>query len=749
VLAAVGVVPLAVTAGMSLYALRSQQSAQAEQVGMELSRSVATAVDGELRAAVAILGTLATTPTLDRADLAGFRTRAERVLATRPDWAAIVLSAVDGTALVDTRVRDTTGLLPIFERDSFDQVLRTGAPSIGNVARSAGDQWFFPVRVPVLHNGKTTYVVSAIITPDTILSVLTRQRFPPDWVISIVDARGARVARSRAHLENVGGHLSETVQQVVDRGGAEGFGISYTLEGERIFTPYSRLPCGWIAVLGIPTSLVDAAAFRALSTYGGGILLSIALGILAALWIARSITRPIAGLRRAAESLGRRQTPVPPATSIQELRELSAALTGAASDLAQAEANLDELLRRERLARSAAEAADRAKDEFMAVLSHELRTPLNAVYGWAKMLQTGQLRDGEAADRATDAIVRNAGMQIQLIDDLLDLSRIASGKLRLEMRGVDLPQVLQAAVDAVRPAADAKGIRIHTVFHPDASLINGDPGRLQQVAWNLLTNAVKFTPKGGQVELHLRRLDSQVEVIVTDTGKGIEPGVLPHVFDRFTQADSSSTRTHGGLGLGLALVKHLVELHGGTVHAESGGEGRGATFTVRLPIAGEIRPAGVRGVSGPRDGEAQQHLVPLHGRRVAVVDDDRESLELTEAILSRAGAEVRTGASAASALRMVNEWRPDVLVSDIEMPGEDGYSLIRKVRALAPDEGGSTPAIALTAYGRTQDRMRCLAAGFNMHVPKPIDPGELTAIIAGLTESRRMAASGPASVATE
>jgi CheY-like chemotaxis protein len=395
------------------------------------------------------------------------------------------------------------------------------------------------------------------------------------------------------------------------------------------------------------------------------------------------------------------------------------------------------------VAREAAEAADRAKDEFLAVLSHELRTPLNAVYGWAKMLQTGQILDSAMVARAQDAIVRNADVQTQLIDDLLDLSRITSGKMRMETRPVRIAAVVQDALDAVRPAAEAKGIGIEAILERDLPPVIGDPARLQQVAWNLLINAVKFTPAGGEVRVDLRRDDSHVIVVVSDNGPGIASDMLPHVFERFRQGDSSSTRPHGGLGLGLALVEHLVDLHGGTVAAHSEGEGRGATFTVRLPMApadGTAERARRAWAPAPAVVHPPTDVARLDGVRVLVVDDDPESLALADAILTGSGAGVRTCQSAAAAFDLVKSWRPDVLVADIEMPAEDGYSLIRNVRALAAGEGGSTPAIALTAYGRAQDRVRALAAGFNMHVPKPVDPGEITAIVASLAGSREPSA---------
>jgi signal transduction histidine kinase/ActR/RegA family two-component response regulator len=633
----------------------------------------------------------------------------------------------------DTRDAEGTPVPPVADRESFDRAVRTGAPAVGDLVATVDGALVFRVRAPVHRQNRLRYVLTALVRPEQIRDVVTRQGVPPDWVISIFDAGGHRVARSRAHAETLGGQASPTLRALMARSGREGFDVTQTLEGERIYTPYSRLdPIGWTAALGIPTALAEAAGYRSLAVYGGGVLLSILLGTAAALGVARSINRPIADLRAAAQALGRRELPRPPETPIQEIRDVAAALVAAADERTKSEADREDLLRNERAARAAAEAADRAKDEFLAVLSHELRTPLNAVYGWARMLGTGQLQ-GDEVTRAIDAIERNANAQVQLVDDLLDVSRIVTGKMRLDVRAVDLPPVVEAALDAVKPAAEAKGIRLQSVLDPRAGPVIGDPARLQQTVWNLLMNAVKFTGKGGRVQVHLLRVNSHVEITVSDTGEGIEPEVLPFVFERFRQADSSSTRAHAGLGLGLALVKHLVELHGGRVVAQSAGKDMGSTFTITLPLPISM-PAGPTSRSHPT--AASSDGVPagarLDGLRVLVVDDDPDALELAAAILAAAGASIRRCASAAEAIDALREWRPDVLISDIEMPVEDGYTLIKKVRALDPSHGGKTPAIALTAYGRVQDRILSLAAGYNMHVPKPVDPGELTTIIASV-----------------
>jgi PAS domain S-box-containing protein len=398
----------------------------------------------------------------------------------------------------------------------------------------------------------------------------------------------------------------------------------------------------------------------------------------------------------------------------------------------------ERLLASERDARAEAERASRMKDEFLATLSHELRTPLNAILGWAQVLRGGG-DDGSVSEdvrEGLDIIERNARAQTQIIEDLLDMSRIISGKIRLDVLRVDLAESVRAAIQTVTPAADARGVRLRAVLDPLAAHVSGDPGRLQQVFWNLLTNAVKFTPRGGQVQVLLERVNSHVEVSVTDTGEGIASEFLPYVFDRFRQADASTTRRHGGLGLGLAIVKQLVELHGGSVRARSPGRGGGATFVVSLPLTvlhpepegdGEPRRHPSAGAAMPADTCAR-----VAGLKVLVVDDEPDARTLVKRLLEECEAVVTTAASAAEALERVQAERPDVLVSDIGMPGEDGYSLMRRVRALPADRGGETPAVALTAYARPEDRIKAVLAGFQHHVTKPAEPVELITMVASL-----------------
>ncbi|MGH7321164.1 MAG: hybrid sensor histidine kinase/response regulator, partial [Candidatus Rokuibacteriota bacterium] len=383
---------------------------------------------------------------------------------------------------------------------------------------------------------------------------------------------------------------------------------------------------------------------------------------------------------------------------------------------------------------TAAERMSQMKDDFLATLSHELRTPLNAILGWSNVLRRSTMDEADL-HKGLETIERNARVQAQLIDDLLDMSRITSGKVRLDIQPVEAASFIEAAVDTLRPAADAKGIRIEKLFDPAVGPISGDPNRLQQVIWNLLSNAIKFTPRNGKVQVLLERVNSHIEINVADTGVGISAEFLPHVFERFRQADAATTRRYGGLGLGLSIVKRLVELHGGTVRAASPGEGRGSTFTVRLPLTVVHRT---------RDSEDRVHPTTptplsfdlegsdLSGITVLVVDDQPDARDLIKRVLAGCGADVLTAGTADDALMLVERERPQVLVADLGMPDVDGFELLRRVRALGQARGGRMPAMALTALARSEDRTRALRAGFQVHVSKPVEPSELIAAVASL-----------------
>jgi len=404
---------------------------------------------------------------------------------------------------------------------------------------------------------------------------------------------------------------------------------------------------------------------------------------------------------------------------------------GQFSERKRAEERLAELLESERAARADAEKANRLKDEFLATLSHELRTPLNAVIGWSRMLGSGRL-DSDGSKHALEVVERNAWAQKQIIEDILDVSRVITGKLQLNRSPVDLVAVVDAALDAVRPAMEAKEIAIETLIDSSLRLISGDADRLQQVVWNILSNAAKFTPASGRIEISVNQGATGVEIQVKDSGPGIDEAFLPHVFERFRQADGSTTRTHGGLGLGLAIVRHLVELHGGTIAVENRSDHHGAIFTVRLPLpSGDLHPETLANAAGSFK-ERRAETPSLEGLRILIIDDETDALDLISVELAQHGAKVTAASSAHDALKTLEDAEFDLLISDIGMPNLDGYEMIRQIRAQENSKHQKIPAVALTAYARVQDRMRAIMAGYNTHVAKPVEANELITVVASL-----------------
>ena len=493
----------------------------------------------------------------------------------------------------------------------------------------------------------------------------------------------------------------------------EALGPNYRgIEVVRGFRPMPEIGGGCIVA-----EVSQTEAFAAAATLGRHILVAIALiaiaGILLSVIIADRIGAPIRRLQESAHRLqaGDFETALEP-SGPAEIRDLTEAFQGMTRSL--------------RASHDSLAAADRLKDEFLATLSHELRTPLNAIRGWTALLRD-MPPDSPRLARGLEVIDRNAKAQADLVSDLLDMSRVIRGTLRLVPTRIDLADVVRTAIDTLRPAADAKGVVFDV--HLVSCAMTADPGRIQQVAANLLSNAVKFTPAGGVVTIALTRRASEVELVVSDTGPGIPPDFLPHVFEPFRQADAGPARPHGGLGLGLAIARRLVELHGGSVHAGAREKGTGATFVVRLPT---VRAAEIVEFLEPDDAVRPSALEAV---RVLVVEDHADTRELVAAVLADHGARVDTASSAGEAFDIFRAAIPDVVVADIGLPGEDGYTFIRRIRALGPNEGGAVPAVALTAYARTEDRNQALASGFNAHLPKPVDRADLIGCIAALTRS--------------
>jgi len=690
-------------------------------------RALATALDREQEGHARALQVLAQSLPLQRGDFPGFYEQAQRVAAEHRAWASLVLAEPTGAQLLNLRQPLGTPLPPVALAPALlAAVVSSGRPMMSPlVIGSVSNTPVTLLVVPVRRGRVVTHLLIAVLEPRVWLEVLARQSNPPGATMTLLDQNGVIVARTLNHERWVGKPPSPGLRDNVQRA-PELATRNVGLEGQLFYSAHSRLPfSGWTLATGVPAAIVERDLRQSAIAMTVAGLLMLALAIALALVFGRRIARPVAELARSVARFGAGEPAAPPAApGVAEVAEVARAFEEAAQRLSAREAA-------ERAARAEAEAANRMKDEFLAILSHELRTPINAVFGWARMLRSG----GPAARNLAhglEVIERNAASQVRLIEDLLDVSRIASGKMRLDVRLADVTAAIEGALEAVRHAAHAKEIRLDVVLDPHAGPVAGDLDRLRQVVWNLVSNAIKFTPKGGRVQVRLARVGSRVQVVVADTGPGIPPELLPHVFERFRQGDSTSTRPQAGLGLGLALVKHIVELHGGDVRAENA-DGGGAVFTVELPVSLAATPA-----PGPRPhptAAADGPPVPsasLVGVRVLLVDDDRDALDLFRGVLEPLGAETRTAASAAEALRLFPDWRPTVLLSDVEMPGEDGYALIAAIRELSREDGGHVPAAAVTAYGRVEDRVRLLEAGYNMHLPKPVEPAELVAVVAAL-----------------
>jgi signal transduction histidine kinase/CheY-like chemotaxis protein len=728
ILAALTILPLLVFATWTVLEMHREERARAERALTETARALRLAVDGELAATVAALDALATSRDLDAGNLPGFYAHASRLRQRHPGWTTIALTEPSGKEILNV-LRPLGAALPPIGGDAEDvrTVVATAKPVIGDAfVGPLSGRWVIAIRVPIIRSRQVRYVLTATVQTSELRDVLLGQRLSPEWIGTILDRNRVIIARTRGEEQFIGQPASDRLLRASARAN-EGWYRGLTKEGTSTYSAFSRSPFTGVTVaLGVPSQLIEAPLERSLWRIGGSGILVLGLGVAVAVFFARRIAGPITALSVAARDIGRGAAPQSSGSTITEVNDLRSAM-GEAARLV-----LDER-ERQQAARAEAEAANTLKDQFLATLSHELRTPLNAVLGWARMLKADSL-DESTAKRAVDVIERNAKAQLQLIEDLLDVSRIITGKLRLDVKAVAPATVIEAAVDALRPAADAKAIRLQPIVDPRAGPVSGDPDRLQQIVWNLLSNAVKFTPRGGRVQIRAERVNSHVQIVVTDTGKGITPDVLPYVFDRFRQADSSSQRSHGGLGIGLALVKSLVELHGGSVEAASPGPDQGATFTVKLPLMlhAETERAEAAGA-----GHRRSATVSLSGISLLVLDDDTDALELFATVLRQAGAEVRVARSVREALDLLRAWEPDVIVSDIEMPDESGYVFIRKLRDGEVAHGERIPAIAVTAYGGVNERIKIVSAGFDSYVAKPAEPDELAAIVGRLVARAR------------
>jgi len=715
-LAAACIAPLAAMAGMALLALAQEHRTQTQRAGIDLTRALATAIDAELHRSVAALEAIANSPSLDAADLRRFHETMQRVQAGRPDWVTVTLADLSGRQLANASQPFGTELPPVLDMPSLHKVVETGERAIGVLSVGPGGQPGIPIRVPVVRDGKVRYVLTAALKPDSIVEVLTRQRVPPDWVVSVFSQNGLRVARSRQHEAFLNQPPAPGLQALMQHGD-EGSGMTYVLEGEEVHTAFSRSrSTGWTVAIGIPPSAVEAGAMRSLAVYGGGILLSIAFGVLAALAIGRGITGPMAALRSAAQALGRREEVLPPRTPIMEIREVGNALAAAAAERTRHETEREELLQREQRARGSAESASRAKDEFLAMLGHELRNPLGAIANASRLLDHPR-GDAETTRRAREVIVRQVEHLGRLTDDLLDAGRAILGKIVLERQALDLSQVVGHALDTLQSGGRLAAHRLEKDL--DATWVHADATRIEQIVANLVGNAVKFTPAGGTIRVSVKREGGDALLRVRDTGVGMPAELAGRVFELFVQGDAQLDRAQGGLGIGLTLVRRLAELHGGTASVASNGPGTGSEFTVRLPAIA----AAERRLSSHEQSE------PGQAREILVVEDNPDAAETLKRLLELSGHRVRVAQDGVAGLEALLADPPEIALVDVGLPRMDGYELARRARA-SLERKTSPFMVAVTGYGLPEDRRRALAAGFDEHLTKPVDAEALAGVLA-------------------
>jgi signal transduction histidine kinase/ActR/RegA family two-component response regulator len=739
VLVLVTSIPVALFAAWVVSRSSAQQEALIDRQNVEQARAVVVAVDQELESTVAALGVLALLDPIDSPDKRHFEEIASRVLLLHPGWQSIRL--VDTNLQVLASTAGPTVDSPVVNPDWVTQVIATGRPSFSNaVQRPGSTQLTVTVGVPVIRGVKLTYVLGARLHGQAFSNLLKRQKVPPGGVVTLLDRTPKIIARTMNEDLYVGKSPTRDFM-ARSREEPEGSWRTVLLEGTTAYSAWSRSDLsGWTVGVGVPAEPVDGPVRRSYRAVVAAGFAMFAAGLVLALVLGRGLVRTQEAVLAAARSLARGEAAPPFESRIAESQALAEGLREASAVLRQRERERDEaqaeadrhrtaLLERETAARRAAETLNRAKDEFIATVSHELRTPLNAIYGWVAMLRTGTLDPARQA-HALEVIDRNTRAQSALVEDLLDMSRAIQGSLRLGMEPLDLAVVLDAAIESLRPTAAARQIAVEAQAERGVAFVSGDPGRVQQVLWNLLSNALKFTAPGGRIDARVDVADGAAVVSIRDSGQGIAREFLPHVFDRFRQEDATVTRTHSGLGLGLSLVRHLVELHGGVITAESEGKGRGATFTIRLPLLG----ARAHADAASPDVALADGAAGLRDRHVVVVDDDGDTRELAAAALGMSGAVVVTAASAQDAFTALESRTPDAIVADISMPGVSGYDLERRLR----DDQlfAELPIVALTAHGGADARDNALAAGFSAYMRKPYDPRALSALLAGLIAAR-------------
>ena len=709
-LAATGLLPVLLLGAWGVWTSVEGQLDDLQRSTVELSRAIASTVESELDATQRTLQAMSHSPALAQGDTRSFYEVARREAEIRPAWAGVILSGHDGQVIF--RTSDPFGAEPprTVDEASLRRSVVAGEPVVGDILTGPQGRQAFAVRWPVIIDGQLRYVLTAAVRPDRILDVLAKQQVPPGWVIGVFDSSLSRVARTRDHSS---GKASPTLRALLqDKPGASGWGITRSLEGDEVYTGFTRLPASrWTVAVGAPTAPIKAALLVSVGWYLAGALASVLASLLLARRIAWQINSGIAGVRDQAVALGDGQALAPPATDIAELDQMAQALQAAAQRQQQAREDIHQAL-------GQARAAAQAKDHFLAVLGHELRNPLSPML---TALHLMDLKAGDQLLRERQVMRRQVDHMRRLVDDLLDISRIAQGKMELRMHALNLSALVERAAEGVQPSVNLGGQALAVQLPGAPVWVNGDETRLVQAITNLLVNALRFCPSGTvTVALQPPRPDGMAELRVSDEGEGMDAETLAHVFEPFYQAPQPLERARGGLGLGLAIVRSVVELHGGRISATSAGSGHGAQFTITLPTL-------------PAPALAEQPLLDSAAGgagRVLLVDDKPDALDTLAEVLRVAGYAVQAVAHPREAIALVDAFRPDVAILDIGLPDMDGYQLAQALRAAAPGWNGKL--IALTGFGQRGDKQRAEDAGFERHFTKPADPAALLNALAEL-----------------
>ena len=677
----------------------------------ERTLAVLNTVEVELKKSISTLEALSVSPTLEGPDVEGFRAIAASVLATQPDWRTINL-ALPSAQLVMTLSRPHDAALPMLPRDdtSISRVLETLRPAVGDMALGpTSGKWDFAVRVPIIRDNAVTYILSAVVSPDSIHELLMSQKLPTDWVGVVLDRNNRVVARTIDQEKTLGGFASQSLRDALAVS-QSGWFYGSTIEGATVYTPYRRSEStGWAFAMGIPANAVEQVERRAQGVLAVGLLGALALGLGLAILVGQKISVPISTLAAATKAMGQGESPILPGDiRVREVETLSRVL----QEAGQAIQERQSLVEREK---EALQAADRSKDEFLAMLSHELRTPLAALTTAAHVLRVAG-SDVEKATQARGVVERQTRHMARLVEDLLDVSRVTIGKAKLQRETLDLAEVVENILTAWRAA---RRFDTHPVTHHTTSVwIDADRTRIEQVVSNLLDNALKYTPAGRGIEITVLAAGAEAVLEVRDEGEGLTPAAMERIFELFVQGEQGLDRRRRGMGIGLALVKRLSEMHGGRVTVESEGPDKGAVFTVRLPAVVQPHRHAERAVASQAAG----------ARRILIIEDNDDTRQMLRAALTLSGHEVVEGHDGASGLAAAAAAAPDIVVVDIGLPDIDGYEIARRLRASS--ENGRVPLIALSGYGRPEDLKRAFEAGFDSHLTKPVAIEQLHSAIA-------------------